>query len=168
MKLSTLMISLGARTSQDNVSCFVSRTRCGVLHAAPQTRDPPPCTKVRWAPALQRTTPQGRRAALRPGHDAVIARSVATKQSSLALLHWIASRSLSSGRRSRTRWLAMTESRIPDAVRRSSRRSADPDGEFPQKEMSSEAIPAARRNSSRESASIGKIKQTRSRWRAAA
>jgi hypothetical protein len=38
---------------------LVSRTRCSVLDAAPQSRDPLPVL-TRWAPAQQRTTPQDR------------------------------------------------------------------------------------------------------------
>jgi hypothetical protein len=33
---------------------FVSRTRCSVLHGAPQSRDP---ALKKWAPDQQRTTP---------------------------------------------------------------------------------------------------------------
>src|SRR4051812_38996205 len=50
---------------------LVSRTRCGILHAAAQSRDTHH-RKIRareWAPALQRTVPQELRAALRPGHE---------------------------------------------------------------------------------------------------
>jgi hypothetical protein len=42
----------------------VSRTRCSVLHDAPQSRDP----RGAWAPDQQRTTPQEQRVAQHPGH----------------------------------------------------------------------------------------------------
>ena len=47
----------------------VSRTRCGILHAAPQSRDRYALLGVHEAPVLQRTASQGLRAALRPGHE---------------------------------------------------------------------------------------------------
>jgi hypothetical protein len=46
----------------------VSRTRCGILHAAPQSRDHTECQRFVTAPALQRTASQVPRAALRPGN----------------------------------------------------------------------------------------------------
>src|SRR6185312_767674 len=51
---------------------IVSRTRCGVLHAAPQSRDPFKDMELEtWAPDQQRTPPQkGRRAAQPPGNAA--------------------------------------------------------------------------------------------------
>jgi hypothetical protein len=66
--------------------CPVSRTQCSVLHAAPQSRDPPP---QRWTPDQQRITEpvlgpreartrvQMRRAAQHPG-NAIRQRAVAS------------------------------------------------------------------------------------------
>src|SRR4051794_5439389 len=48
---------------------LVSRTRCGILYAAPQSRDPGSNAIVTGTPALQRTVSQELHAALRPGHD---------------------------------------------------------------------------------------------------
>jgi hypothetical protein len=61
---------------------IVSRTRCGILHAAPQSRDPASALVEAGAPALQRTASQGPKrvedarkraygAALRPGRERV-------------------------------------------------------------------------------------------------
>jgi hypothetical protein len=44
-------------TRQQEQILLVSRTRCSVLHAAPQSRDPFR-RQARWAPDQQRTTPQ--------------------------------------------------------------------------------------------------------------
>src|SRR5712691_9985874 len=63
----------GSLLSKEALS-YVSRTRCSVLHAAPQSRDLHVC-RATWAPAQQRTTPQERRAAQHPGH--VLSRSSA-------------------------------------------------------------------------------------------
>src|SRR5438445_3818668 len=48
--------------NENRKGSFVSRTRCSVLHAAPQCRDPIFCA-VAWTPDQQRTTPQEGRAA---------------------------------------------------------------------------------------------------------
>jgi hypothetical protein len=49
----------------------VSRARCGILHAASQTRDPGFFfwSNVTGTPDLQRTVPQVLHAALRPGNE---------------------------------------------------------------------------------------------------
>jgi hypothetical protein len=68
-----LMAQLGVvmrHVSISEVSGLVSRTRCGILHAAPQSRDPGFLeSQATGAPALQRTASQELRAALRPGHE---------------------------------------------------------------------------------------------------
>ncbi|MDA9464885.1 hypothetical protein XH87_09765 [Bradyrhizobium sp. CCBAU 53415] len=58
--------------SRGRGNTVVSRTRCNALRVAAQSRDPYVAENEiaeTWAPAQQRTTSQGRRTALRPGHE---------------------------------------------------------------------------------------------------
>jgi hypothetical protein len=61
----TLAKRMDYRVKPGNDECLVSRTRCGILHAAPQSRDR---TRHR-SPLRPRLCSASLRAALRPGNN---------------------------------------------------------------------------------------------------
>src|SRR4051794_28842079 len=80
--------------SRASMDALVSRTRCGVLDAAAQSRDPYQYRRKRGPRLCSTPRREERRVALRPGHDILFALRRLALNKSLAALHLVGERRL--------------------------------------------------------------------------